>query len=300
MNAISNNRLVNLYDRAVLLPSAVVSQPLVEVDQSDRPPDLVVTIGSPQTLCDYVFSIDDVVEISIAGKCVYVDPLPGLGELTLEHMVLDHAVPHGLSAQGDCLLHAASLMKNQQAVLLVGDSGVGKSTTAAYLASHGWELMSDDSVRLERQTEGVVAYGSYSGLRLHDGQITKQLLGQTILSASGLVADYSSKLRVQVGEPTAQVLAAKVTLSLILEPSGRELSVDRTPALTARSIGAAELCAAMAMQYLYPPTAAHDAIRRIEYMSQFQKGMGQYAVTIGQGETGLSDFAHWLNSVVDE
>ncbi len=41
-------------------------------------------------------------------------------------------------------LHAAALARDGMALLLVGDSGVGKSTLAAGLISRGWEYLSDE------------------------------------------------------------------------------------------------------------------------------------------------------------
>lgn len=50
-----------------------------------------------------------------------------------------------IAKRGEFLqLHAATLSYDGRAVLLVGDSGVGKSTLAAGLISRGWEYLSDE------------------------------------------------------------------------------------------------------------------------------------------------------------
>jgi hypothetical protein len=49
-----------------------------------------------------------------------------------------------LHLQGAVLLHAAAVVLNGQAVVFAGDSGSGKSTTAAMLHRHGWTVLSDD------------------------------------------------------------------------------------------------------------------------------------------------------------
>ena len=54
-------------------------------------------------------------------------------------------------------LHAAALARDGQGLLVVADSGGGKSTVALRLARRGWGLVSDDSVLLAPTGEGVVA-----------------------------------------------------------------------------------------------------------------------------------------------
>ncbi len=49
-------------------------------------------------------------------------------------------------------LHAAVLSHGGRAVLLVGDSGVGKSTLAAGLISRGWEYLSDEFALIHPET----------------------------------------------------------------------------------------------------------------------------------------------------
>jgi hypothetical protein len=49
-----------------------------------------------------------------------------------------------LHLQGAVLLHAASVVLHDKAVLFAGSSGIGKSTTAAIFHHHGYEVLSDD------------------------------------------------------------------------------------------------------------------------------------------------------------
>jgi HprK-related kinase A len=53
------------------------------------------------------------------------------------------------------MLHAAVLEKNDQAVILPGDPGTGKSTLTAALTLSGWRLLSDEITLIDRD-EGLI------------------------------------------------------------------------------------------------------------------------------------------------
>ena len=49
-----------------------------------------------------------------------------------------------LVQRGYMLLHGSCVTNGKQSVLITGDSGAGKSTTAAEFLKHGWKLLTDD------------------------------------------------------------------------------------------------------------------------------------------------------------
>lgn len=72
-----------------------------------------------------------------------------------------------LRAWGRLALHASCVRIGDSAVLLAGQSGAGKSTTAAALATRGVQVLSDDLTALSDRGDGrVVAWPAFDHLRL--------------------------------------------------------------------------------------------------------------------------------------
>lgn len=90
--------------------------------------------------------------VAIRGDHVLPDALP----LPLSQGLL--AAEMGMNLQlalGErryLLLHAASVEKNGQGLILTGESGSGKSTLAALLGEQGWRFMGDEFVLIEPET----------------------------------------------------------------------------------------------------------------------------------------------------
>lgn len=66
--------------------------------------------------------------------------------------------PHGLYA-----LHANSAAKDEVGVLVVGDTGSGKSTTALSLIRQGWGYLSDDVTLIRHTPDGIEAIAFLKG-----------------------------------------------------------------------------------------------------------------------------------------
>lgn len=78
--------------------------------------------------------------------------------------IVHHVIAHVLSLNGRLVAHGAAVSRHGKAVLLLGASGSGKSTSA-YLASlAGWSLLSDDLVVVRRSEHGLKAVGVHRAL----------------------------------------------------------------------------------------------------------------------------------------
>jgi hypothetical protein len=67
-------------------------------------------------------------------------------------------------------LHAGSVERNGQAVLLAGTSGQGKSTITTRLCEIGWRLLSDDISPVRMETDRVVPFPQLPVRRIHTGR----------------------------------------------------------------------------------------------------------------------------------
>ena len=63
-------------------------------------------------------------------------------------------------------LHASALCKNGRMYAFCGNSGAGKSTTAALLCNLGYELVTDDLLRIDRQEKGYIGWPSIQQINL--------------------------------------------------------------------------------------------------------------------------------------
>lgn len=98
---------------------------------------------------------------------VTVYPHAGAEIESVRHVVLDQALPRLLAQRGELVLHAAAVgMHSGMRLLLIGDSGRGKSTlTGAFFASHH-EVGTDDGTLVRVRDGRLVAVPTYPSLRL--------------------------------------------------------------------------------------------------------------------------------------
>lgn len=90
----------------------------------------------------------------------------GVSHRALEQALVDQIVPRALHLVGKPSLHASAVwLQGLGAVAFTGESGAGKSTLCAALAAHGC-VVSDDSLSLEEDGEGLLALPGYPSLRL--------------------------------------------------------------------------------------------------------------------------------------
>lgn len=126
---------------------------------------------------------------------VAIEPAPGLDADTLEHLLLDQALPRLLTRQGDLVVHASVVDIDGGVALFLGKSGWGKSTLAGLLHQCGHLPLSDDCALLREQDGAVTAIASYPSLRLYDDSIEGAFSERPDTAP---VADYTRKQRVQV------------------------------------------------------------------------------------------------------
>ncbi len=87
---------------------------------------------------------------------ICVDPAPGVADDIVAFPLLGPVLAVALSGAGYLVLHASAVEVAGRAVVLMGDKGAGKSTTAAALLAAGHRLIADDLVALRFDDAGGV------------------------------------------------------------------------------------------------------------------------------------------------
>ena len=151
-------------------------------DDPARPVDVILTVGTvlPHTEEGsgpvHVYVLDDGSALVVAqeigrflvsnGGRVIADLVPGVISGAVEMIVIGPVLAALCYQRGLLTLHANTVAINGQAVALCGPSGAGKSTLAAWLATRGQPLVSDDVLPIKRGQSGTIAHTGNRHLRL--------------------------------------------------------------------------------------------------------------------------------------
>ena len=104
--------------------------------------------------------------VSPDGKSVLCGNRSGLALEAFDAYLTNFAVSAALLQQGEEPLHATVVETGDRAVGLVGPSGTGKSTLAAHLINRGWELLTDDMLRVTFDGDSAFAHPGPCSLKL--------------------------------------------------------------------------------------------------------------------------------------
>jgi hypothetical protein len=96
----------------------------------------------------------------------------------MRHLFLDQVMPLVLSLAGEHVLHASAVDYHGRAVAFVGESGVGKSTTAATLGQGAGRILADDCVVFSERAAQFLVNAPYTSLRLWEDSATALNLGR--------------------------------------------------------------------------------------------------------------------------
>jgi hypothetical protein len=262
------------FDRTLSLTSVVVRPvacvPLEEEFASQRDAALEYSFGLEDGYwllrffgaCEFKIS-PDTLELQLT-----MDPSE---ELEVGGMLLVNAVLSAvLGVSGAVVLHAAAVAFEQDALLIAGPSGVGKTTLTTILCAAGAELVSDDAVRLEHSS-GVMAFPGTSELRLRANTVPlisalpwpQRRLADERLAATPTLCRRMTGVRAiwlprieSVAEPQARPVRG-VSALLALTSA---LRVAWTPPYAARLLGSLQRVARAIpiLEVVVPPTLLRD------------------------------------------
>ncbi len=100
------------------------------------------------------------------GRDITIDALPGVDERVLRLFILGSGLGVLLHQRQQLVLHASAVVIDDQVVAFAGESGWGKSTTAAALHARGHRMMTDDLVVVEMRDDRPVVIPGYPQLKL--------------------------------------------------------------------------------------------------------------------------------------
>ena len=274
-----SRRLVRVYGRNVELPS-VVSLDLPEANS--EAPELRVILGRGR---GEAIVHNTGMSMWFEDAELTIDVPEAYGPLASEHLILDHGVPIALAMMGDVILHSAGLEKNGAGIVLLGDSGRGKSVTSQYLGSRGWRILSDDAVRIEIDDESITMWPGYDGVRLHEHSFG--VLGAD-LDQRERVAEYGTKRRLS-GQQDFTIDSAPLRTAFALGPEDSEL--------TAEPLSPSRLLAMLTASAFNPPANPSAAIDRLDTMTPFAERLNGYELRFERTEGILRGLEEVLASL---
>jgi hypothetical protein len=123
-------------------------------------------------------------------------PDVGTQSYTMWHLFLDQVLPLHLASQGEFVLHASSVATGDEphgrAIVFLGESGAGKSSTAIGCSLVGATLLGDDFARISLNADPPAVTPANVGVRLWE-----EMIGAISPHEPGLpVAEFTSKMRV--------------------------------------------------------------------------------------------------------
>jgi len=201
----------------------------------DGDPDVVIRLGKvphsrAQATPDEEFAFNTLAgRFRVrGGREIVVDPLPDTSPEALRVVLLGRMMAFLLRQRGWLPLHASIVEMDRKAVLFLGMSGAGKSTTAAACRARGHDVVADDigAVRVE---QGIcIANPALPRLRLLDDSCS-------LLSGLELRSEFQlDKRTFDLGDETAGGMLPVKRIYLL--ENGPKLSTEPIPRLEAVSL----------------------------------------------------------------
>lgn len=129
---------------------------------------------------------------------------PRADQATIDHLIDDHIAPRIIATGQELVLHGSAVAIDGRLVILLGQTGSGKSTLGASLHAQGHRLLGDDAVVISETGGALYGESVYPSLRLFPESI-EHVFGDPV--ATTAMAFYSDKLQVAadgLGGPQAQ------------------------------------------------------------------------------------------------
>jgi hypothetical protein len=169
------------YSRFSLIIDSELELP--ELSEGLGGPDVVIRLGTidwpgdSATIQDEIVPFDGIGRFHVkSGREIVVDPLPDADPQRLRLLLTGKLMACLLRQRGCLPLHASGVAIGGQGALFLGESGSGKSTTAAAFYARGYGVLADDMCAVRAVECGVEIAAAWPGLRLLED--ARQVIGQ--------------------------------------------------------------------------------------------------------------------------
>lgn len=160
-----------------------------------------------------------------------------IAQNTLDHFLADQVIPRVLAHQGAFVCHSAAVRVGEEAVMLAGASGRGKSTLAASFNLAGHPLLGDDAMVVSWSGGAPQVRPVYPSLRLFPDSLAALM---SDAPTAGPMAHYSTKQRIDVDvEGDSHLAPVPIRALYVIEA----LTTDRT--IDLRPMSVADACMAL-------------------------------------------------------
>jgi hypothetical protein len=244
-------------------------------DWSSDPKKATTTMSLGRLGDRAVLSFPDAADfiLSPCATSIEIAPTPEASDVTVEHLLLDQVLPRVLAWKGRLVLHGGAVMVGSEAIMFLGDTGRGKSTLTAKLASQGLQLLSDDGVVVEHSATRVCVRATYPSLRLLPDSIAHVCDTEQRYSP---VAEYTDKQRIFL-PPTDANTAPQPLLRLFFLSDDVEVSATE---VIIRRLSAREVCLGiLANSFELDPTDGTAASRRLDQAAKIANLVPGYSLS---------------------
>ncbi|QIV95582.1 hypothetical protein EDC55_11350 [Allofrancisella inopinata] len=122
---------------------------------------------SVDTEGDLILDIPNICFYKITNNQIFIQPYKGVDTQTIANFLVSAAIPYFFAKQGRVILRGCSFTKKcKTANLLLGNSGVGKSTLLAAFAKRDYKILSDQFCILSIENNKVYVQPAFPYIKL--------------------------------------------------------------------------------------------------------------------------------------
>ena len=191
---------------------------------------------------------------------------------TLRHFLVDHLIPRVLANLGQLVLHGSAINDKGSTFLVLGRTGMGKSTLAASFMTDGYGLIGDDALIIDSAGTPPLCSAVFRDLRLNPDSIDR-LFNEP--PATMEMTHYSNKKHVALEQKPDQLELPKRISAIFLLEGGADDGQIRITKSRAR-----EACISLVENsFSFDPDDTRNAALRLRHCQQLTETAPTYCVT---------------------